>query len=429
LAEIPISEQPSLNLSVGFYKKDNTGVLVSSGNFKTATSSYSEDNYLYMPFNISGGIVAGDVFKFNATVSATGYANTSYSLESGTVADWRILYFKCSNNPKNTTYDFNLKTTKTMSFRCSYTLANVSALSISVLANTSDVILYNDLTFNIDTGLIYSVPDTLNYTPYLSGDIPFPIPFKNAVGNVLNNYVENEVYYKRSLTYGGLQQIYAGRYVGRWAILNNPSFLTVWTYVDLVVEPTQYQYYSFGNVAFLAPSYDEGDDVTCRAQWYDPYGVITKWSTKISGDDGYEYTVSGKETANIICPSNSTIGCIGVTSGCVGNYGNAMKLCTSTFTLYDAQSCLSKDGNASDSKCTAYKAQLFSSGGSKQIKCDVTLFKAEALGGSETKTATTNMVVTLKSFWDMSSWMPWYWWILLIIILLIVIRLYIAYKR
>ena len=446
LTDISQSAFPNLTVSMGFYKQNATGTLASVLN--VTTSNYTDSDYLYEKIAVSGGITAGDIVVYNASINASGYVAMPYSNQKTEVSALRVLFFKCKNNPKNTTFydgvDYSSfggvtsMQTGDVAVECVYQLANVSALTPSNLSVDSKVSLYNDI--KTDTQMIlvlgfnYSLPGPYAYVDPkdVSAGKPINIPFSHLVSYLVYNTNESVAYKKTDLL-GVRVTLPPSRYVGPWAVLSNPAF-SLTSYMDLIVESklNTDDGFKFSGLSFLKPSYKENDTVVCQADWYDPFDTVESWTVTFSGDSSHSYTFDKKSvTSNFLTCLQSAGECVYSYSNSTGVTGDALKHKTIYWEIFNIQSCKSYLGGNTSSTCLDYKWKFFDGGKTGTLKCEVTLYRKTG-AASVSKSVTTTVLLSGSDLQDQIASFLWnniFWILLGLLVLFIVLMIIRTLKK
>ena len=417
LTEIPEASNPFVYINYSVY--DNvTGVLKFSGT--TGKLNQTNLDYLYAPIAATGQ-ADGDRYIATMLVGAGDYANWSYLPKTGLVSPHRVLYFKCKNQPKNTTYDSVSMSTENVTMQCTYKLKDESALSVLSMSISSRV--YQSI--DISAGLFGTYP-----LPYLTSsaleqlirevDNPLVanpstwrnIIYVNSIGAVLQ-YVYYTMSYVKMDGSGNKQVITTGRYILPEAILDNPNIHQVNTYTDLIVEPSNPFEFIMPEhaVQFDKNVYNENDSVTCSVFYYDPINIVRGWTVTIDGDSGHSTTLSSGALPLNISESLTFSG-----MNCTPNeIGSSGRLCKASWSLQGIQSCTNMLNNSDT--CLSYKWKFFDSGGARKLTCTVTLYAATFEDGIS-KSATTTVLIQTKDIW---SSVGWNWWLLIFLIILFLI--------
>lgn len=440
LSEIPESSSPYVTFTYSVYSNTSSNTLVYSNN--SGVLNATDANALYSFVNSSGQGL-GSLVRYTAVVGASGYANSSYYLDSAYISPLRLVYFKCRNVPKNTNastkivvpggfkFTMGLQTwyydaTKTslfsepVRFVCQYKLENASAILPSTLGTQSTISKSNDVgSDSVTTGFFEFTIVNSSSSPIFAYSSNVEVPFSHAIGIEVFNELE-QAFYTKFDSSGNPGKLEAGRYVGRWAILDNPVFYQVKTYVDLVINNENPLGTSFNFISFNQTVYKEGDDVLCSVSYDDVNGLIQNWAIDISGESG---SVTVNDATNVTCTPSQTSSCVYATQiSCGKTIGETPRVCMVQAGIYGVQECTSRFNNSDlTSACLSYKNKFFSGGGDKTLTCTVRLYEASGVGGKViTQSATATVFVNSEDLISsLLKGISWQWWIFIIILLII----------
>jgi len=415
LVDIQESKNPFAYVDAGFYSKYNS--IYISG-FSSGQLNATDLNYLYWEFDAST-INPNDVFFANVTVGADGFANSSYSEVYGKVAEQRILYFKCWNDPRNTSILNSEKlNTSPVSFVCSYQLADTSGVSMAELVTNTTVEKMSDLGFGIGANEDYI--DIITGREYRPA-IWYSVPYSSSSGYVLT-YRLNETSYRYRDTLGTPQEITPSRYVGEWGKLDNSLFPGVMTHVDLYVDTTDFERFILFEPSFDQVTYYENDTAVFIAMYYDPDNLVRDWSFRIYTDSSHSYALDYRDTQpGGACYFNSS-GCIGYEILPIG-----MGVTELRFWVAGVQSC-KRVSNVSG-LCTGGYNYKFLDGKEKgTLYGTLTVYKASDYMSEESQTAEATLIVSKTGDLLGSLTKGWPWWLWLIVIILGLIAILILIK-
>jgi hypothetical protein len=441
LSEIPEASSPFATFAYSVYSNTSSTTLVDSD--VSGVLNATDANALYSFVNSSGQGI-GSLVRYTAVVGASGYANSSYYLDSAYISPLRIVYFKCRNVPKSTNasttmiipggfkFTMGLQTwyydaTKTslfsepVRFLCQYKLENASAILPSTLGIQSTISKSNDVgSDTVTTGFFEFTIVNSSSSPVYAYSSNVEVPFSHAIGIEIFNELD-QAFYTKFDSAGNPEKLEAGRYVGRWAILDNPVFYQVKTYVDLVINNENPLGTSFNFISFNQTVYNEGDNVLCSVSYDDVNGLIQNWAIDISGDSGFVQSIN--DASNTSCVSSQTTSCVYATPiSCGKTIGESPRVCMIQTGIYGIQECTSRLNNSDlTSACLSYKNKFFNGGGDKTLTCTVRLYEASGVGGKVIiQTAIATVFVNSEDLVSsLLKGISWQWWILIIIALII----------
>ncbi|RKZ07451.1 hypothetical protein DRQ25_11545 [Candidatus Fermentibacteria bacterium] len=372
-----------------------------------ATDSYFLDSSVALVADV------GDGYEINVTVGADNYGNTTYILDSGIVSPYRVLYFKCRNIPKNTSFNQEEHVTSPVLFECAYLLENTSAVNTLILSNESTVYRTNDLS----TGLATNPDDRrldfergVMYGAWVF-DNPWEIvSFFESQGYIMR-HVQNGAEYMALNEIGMPGVVSPSRYVGRWALLENPMFYSVHTYVDLIVEEIPLSDFVFTSnfLSFNQSVYREGDNVALTGYWYDPQGLVKAWDVEFYSDDGFSYSLT-EEYSPDSCVNNS---CFMQDVNCTGEVGEEGRLCVGTWRFFGIQECL-EYASEDNSSCIRYKWKFFNGGREGELTGKLTLYTTTHSGVLASQSTTAKVLLSTHNLLSFSGWEWWHWLILIL---------------
>lgn len=407
LVDIPTDSVPGAIINFEIYDRDNpssrlvSGGSTLAGGFEGGVPYYNDTGFFYLEFASVGGSSVGDIVQYNATISATGYADSSYGTDETYLSPIRVLYFKCRNIPRNVTFDSVNLMTSPVKFECSYKLANESEISVLDLQTQTDVKLVSNTNSEFTQApnlhwvliqVLFNIANLqYNHNTSFQNPVLIDVPFEKSVGGVLYNSLDGATYEKLSAVLGVPLEMPAGRYLGRWGVLDNPTFYIVKTYVDFIIEPDVYSSFSLSDVSFDKSVYAEGDNVSCIANWYDPQDIIRGWQVQLSGMAGHTYTLTSDDLDSGYCDPESDSECWAKSVECFGTIGDSSRFCRGIWSIYGIQKCLAYAGDSNTSMCTQAKWPFIDGKKSGDITCTVILMKASGIGGAESDFAVATL--------------------------------------